>query len=84
MRECTESDWSEYFRMGKHTFMYVCNQLCSYIKTNSTIMTEPISVEKRVTVTICHLDTNVKYCSIGHLFGISRASVCCIVQEVCK
>ena len=41
-------------------------------------------MEKRVAVTIWRLATNVEYHSIGHLFGISRASVCCIVQEVCK
>ena len=84
MEEFTESDWMENFRMGRHTFMYVCNQLCPYVKRNSTKMREPISVEKRVAVTIWRLATNVEYCTIGHLFGISRASVCCIVQEVCK
>ena len=84
MEEFTESDWMENFRMGRHTFMYVCNQLRPYIKRKSTILREPISVEKRVAVTIWRLATNVEYRTIGHLFGISRASVCCIVQEVCK
>ena len=41
-------------------------------------------MEKRVAVTIWRLATNVEYRSIGHLFGISRASICCIVQEECK
>ena len=41
-------------------------------------------MEKRVAVTVWRLATNVEYRSIDHLFGISRASVCCIVQEVCK
>ena len=47
----SESDWVENFKMGKDTFMYVCNQLRPHIKKN-TVVREPISVEKRVAVTI--------------------------------
>ena len=61
MEEFTESDWMENFRMGRHTFMYVCNQLRPYIKRKRTILREPISVEKRVAVTIWRLATNVEY-----------------------
>ena len=70
--------------MGMDTVIYVYNQLHPYIKKKSTIMRESISVEKRVTVNIWRLAANVEYRTIGHLFGISRASVCCIVQEVCR
>ena len=83
MLSFTESDWLGNFRMGKDTFMYVCNQLRSHIERKRTTMRQPISVEKRVGMTIWRLATNVDYRTIGHLFGISRASVCCIVKEVC-
>ena len=56
MEEFTESDWLENFRMGRHTFIYVCSQLRPYIKRKITIMREPKSEEKRVAVTIWCLD----------------------------
>ena len=79
-----ENDCLENFRMGKDTFTYICNHLCPHLKRKSNVIREPISVERRVAVTILHLATNVEYHSIGHLFGIPRASDCCIVQEICK
>ena len=84
MRTFDEKDWLENFRMGKDTYMYICNELREHIKKKDTFMRQSISVEKRVAVTIWRLATNVEYRSIGHLFGISRASVCCIVHEVCE
>ena len=78
-----ETDWLENFRMGKDTFMYICNQLGPHLRRQHTVMREPITLEKRIAVAIWRLATNVEYCTIGHLFGISRGSVCCIVQEVC-
>ena len=50
----TESDWLENFIMGKDTFTYICNQLRPRIKRKSTVMREPISVEKRVAMTIIY------------------------------
>lgn len=49
-----------------------------------TNMRHAITVEKRVAVTLWRLATNVEYRTIGHLFGISRALVCCIVRHVCE
>ena len=57
MEEFTESDWLENFRMGRDTFIYVCNQLRPYIKKKRTIMREPISVEKRHGILLQMSDT---------------------------
>ena len=37
-----------------------------------------------VAITLWRLATNVEYCTIGHLFGISRSSVCVIVLSVIR
>ena len=68
--------------MSYDTFLYVCNQLRPHIKKEVTNMREPVSVEKRVAITLWRLATKVEYRTIGHLFGVSRGTVCCIVKEV--
>ena len=70
--------------MRKDTFMYICNQLKSTLNKADTPMKKAIPVEKRVAVALWRLSTNVEYRTIGHLFGISRSTVCVIVHEVCK
>ena len=84
MASFNDRDWIENFRMQKSTFMYTCNLLRPHIQKKDTIMRCAITVEKRVAVTLWRLATNVEHHTIGHLFGISRASVCCIVHEVCE
>ena len=43
-----------------------------------------ISVQKRVAITLWCLATPAKYRTVGHLFGVSRSSVCEIVHETCS
>ena len=76
--------WSENFRMTKDTFMYICNELRPRLTKENTRMRAAITVEKRVAVTLWRVATNSEYRTIGHLFGVSRSSVCLIVQEVCQ
>ena len=40
--------------------------------------------EMRVAITLWRLGTNDSYRTVGHLFGVSRSSVCLIVKEVCQ
>ena len=84
MANFNDRDWIENFRMQKSTFFYICNLLRPHIQKRDTNMRHAITVEKRVAVTLWRLATNVEYRTIGHLFGISRASVCCIVRHVCE
>ena len=68
--------------MSHATLVCICNELrCQFLRQDPT-MRQAIAVEKRVAVILWKLDTNSDYRSIGHLFGISKANVCCIVQEV--
>ena len=47
-------------------------------------MRQPISVEKRVAVTIWKLATNVEYRTLSELFGLGKATVGRIVVETCQ
>ena len=80
----TASDWLSNFRMSRSTFLYLCNELRSEIAKTDTDMRPAIPVEKRVAMTLWFMSTNSDYRTIGHLFGVSTASVCKVRQEVCQ
>ena len=47
-------------------------------------MKKAIKVEKRVAITLWYLATCSESRTIGHLFGISRSTVCLIVHDTCR
>ena len=76
-------DWLENFRMSRATFLYLCNELRSSVKRDDTVMRKAIPVQQRVTITLWFLSTNADYRTIGHLFGVSKASICFVTKQVC-
>ena len=44
-------------------------------------MRRAISVQQRVAITLWCLATPAEYCTIAHLFGVARSTVCQIVHE---
>ena len=82
-RTFNENDWYENFRMRKETFLYLCSELRVYIEKENTQLRRAIPVELRLAITIWFLSTGTEYRVLGHLFGVSRSSVCCIVKQVC-
>ena len=47
-------------------------------------MRSPIPVDQRIAITLWKLETNIKYRTIGHLFGVGLSTVCVLVHEVCR
>ena len=76
-------DWLDNFRMSQATFVYACDELWSTIEKADTDMRKAIPVEKRVALTLWYLAINADYRTIGHLFGVSKATVCVVTKEVC-
>ena len=72
----TSQDWLTNFWMSQATFNYICTELCNEIERNNTVMRNSIPVQVRVAITLWFLATNADYHTMGHLFGISKASVC--------
>lgn len=70
--------------MSKDTFLFICDHLRASISKKDTRMRKCITVECRVAVTLWTLATPCEYRTVGHLFGISRSSVCNIVHETCE
>ena len=78
-----DADWPQNFRMRKRIFAFICNTLSCSLKKEDTQLRRVIPIRKRVGVAIWRLATNSDYRTIGHLFGISTASVCLILDEFC-
>lgn len=76
--------WKENLLVNKTTFDFLCSELRQYIHKQETHLRQPVSVEKRVTVTLWKLATNVEYRTIGALFGIGRSTVGKVVLETCN
>ena len=68
----TPREWLENFRMSKSTFEYLCDQLRPFVQRQHTRLRSPLSVERRVTITLWTLSTPAEYRTIGHLFGVAR------------
>ena len=69
--------------MSQATFVYVCDEIRSIIEKEDTVMRKSIPVEQRVALTLWFLATNADYRTIGHLFGVSKPTVCVVTKEVC-
>ncbi|XP_012725848.3 putative nuclease HARBI1 [Fundulus heteroclitus] len=76
--------WIENFRMSYSTFQWLCESLRPYISKAETRMQQPIPVEQKVGAVLWFLGTTSDYRTIAHLFGISRASLCNFVKDVCE
>ena len=79
-----ESWWLNNLRMTRNTFKYLCREVGPFISKKTTQMREPISVERRVAVTIWRLATNVEYRTLAELFGLGHSTVGVIVLETCE
>ena len=80
----TSQHWLENFRVSKHTFLYLCDKLRVGIEKNDTIMRRAVSTDVRVALTLWFLATGDDYRTIGHLFGVSKSTVCLVVKDVCS
>ena len=79
----TDAQWYENFRVTKKTFNLIVSAVARDIKRKTTILREPISVEKRVAITMYFLSSTAEYRTIANLFGVSKAFVCLCIKDVC-
>ena len=77
----SDYDWLQNCRMKRATFDYLCIQMQPLIQRRDTHLRRAITVQHRLAVTLWCLATPTEYCTIAHLFGIGRPTVCEIVHE---
>ena len=78
-----DEEFKKNFRLTRATFQYLCSELQPHLQ-KMTVVRTPISIEKRVSIALWRLGTNVEYRTISHLFGVGLSTVCVVVHEVCK
>ncbi len=82
----TAQDWLHNFRMSHETFLYLCDKLrctCTIAKSDTT-MRKAVPAEQRVTMTLWFLSTGADYRTVGHLFGVSKSTVCIVTKLACN
>ena len=77
-------DWVENFRMKRETFNYLCDKLRPSSTWQDTQFRTAVSVEQKVAITLWCLATQCEYCTMAHLFGVARSTVCEVVQDTCR
>ncbi|RXN17372.1 nuclease HARBI1 [Labeo rohita] len=70
--------------MSKTTFDMLCQRLSTFLSYDDTTFRRAILLQMRVGVALWWLATGVGYRTLAHLFGISSASVCLIVNDFCQ
>ncbi|GFR15236.1 protein ALP1-like [Trichonephila clavata] len=77
-----DDDFKENFRVSRRTFHHICEQLTPMIRKKFMIR-RPISVKRRVAVTLVKLGSSGELRTVANLFGIARCTACIIIKEVC-
>ncbi|CAL9693780.1 unnamed protein product [Knipowitschia caucasica] len=75
--------WVQNFRLSEETFCFLCHKLQPFMERQNTAFRLCVPLKKRVSIALWKLATGGDYRTIGHLFGVSRATVCRCVQEFC-
>ncbi|XP_054832746.1 uncharacterized protein LOC129342904 [Eublepharis macularius] len=83
LRVWDDTHWIQCFRMTRGTFNELVDALGPTLARQSTNMREPVSVEKRVAVTLWCLATGACYRVAADHFGLGLSTVSDAVLEVC-
>jgi len=80
----TDQQWVENFRMTKETFEMLCDLLEDHLKPRENAFRDALDVKKQVAITLYWLGSTSEYRTVGHLFGVGKATVCKCVHSVCN
>ncbi|XP_054843559.1 uncharacterized protein LOC129335132 [Eublepharis macularius] len=83
LRVWDDTHWIQCFRMTRGTFNELVDALRPTLARQSTNMREPVSVEKRVAVTLWCLATGACYRVAADHFGLGLSTISDAVLEVC-
>ncbi|KAM9173435.1 uncharacterized protein ACDP82_000542 [Pangshura tecta] len=70
-----DSQWLRNFRMGRATFMDLCDLLSPALKCKDTKMRVAFTVEKQVAIALWKLAMPNSYRSVGNQFGVGKSAV---------
>ncbi|CAN7948745.1 unnamed protein product, partial [Ixodes pacificus] len=79
-----EFHFRQVFRVSPATFRFLVESCRCLLERETTIMREPISIEKRVAVGLYRLCSIAEDRTIPHLFGIGRSTVNVMYKDFCN
>lgn len=79
-----EEEFVKAFRMGKHTFEMICNELTAAVAKENTMLRDAVPVRQRVGVCIWRLATGEPLRMVSRRFGLGISTCHKIVLEVCS
>lgn len=70
--------------MSLSDFEYLINLIGPKIAKQDTFMRNSITVQERLSITLCFLTAGDHYSSLQYLFRVSKQAISQIVTEVCR
>ena len=77
-------EWKDNFRMSRSSFYALCDQLAPYLEDQSTIMRQPVEVDRKVALTLYYLADEGRMRKTANAFGLARSTVSIIIRRVCR
>ncbi|CAI9755728.1 unnamed protein product [Fraxinus pennsylvanica] len=79
-----DEEFKKAFRMGKDTFVLICNELSSVVAKENTLLRDAVPVRQRVAVCIWRLATGEPLRLVSKKFGLGISTCHKLVLEVCS
>jgi Stage III sporulation protein D len=79
-----DSDWVANFRMRKPTFQLLCDRLRPSLEPSEFSIQLPLSVEKKVAITLYKMASCSEYRVVANQFGVAKSTVHTAFYEVVK
>lgn len=83
-----DEQWIENFRISRASFLYICDRLrpdLQPVEVDPNLRSrDPVSVEKKVAMTLYFLASGCEYRTVGNLFGVHKSTVCKHVHQVVR
>lgn len=77
-------EWHENFRMSRSSLLSLLELLRPSIEGQTTVMRSPVSVQKKVALTLYYLADEGRLRKTANAFGLSRSAVSVIIRKVCR
>ena len=75
-------EWRENLRMSRQTFTLLCQALSPFVSSKKMHLRKPISVQKKVAVTLYYLSDGGRLRKTANAFGLAVSTVSVIVKNV--
>ena len=81
--EVPPEEWRENLRLTRSSFFFLCEQLRPHIERQTTVIRQPVDVERQMAVTLYYLSIEGRLRKTANSFGLSRSTVLIVILRVC-